>query len=112
MLETYSEQFLTALQTAGVLVLWMHCFWYLRISDNYNYLCRMIIEVIKEMKTFGPSVVAITHTLFRNQWQQPLLLWLAVASFLAATAALIIALTGGVLFSGIGGGQYYCFGLR
>ena len=50
-----------------------------------------VCPIIEEMKRFDPSVVVTT--LFRDQWQQPLLLWLVVASFSSAIEALIIALT-------------------
>ena len=47
--ETHDREygvFITILETASILMLWIQCFIYLRIWDSTNFLARLIIEVI------------------------------------------------------------------
>lgn len=54
---------LIAFETFGIILFWGQFFLYLRVWDSFNYLVRMIVEVIKDMIAFM-IIFVLVHLTF------------------------------------------------
>lgn len=54
---------MTAFETFSIMLFWGQFFLYLRVWDSFNYLVRMIVEVIKDMIAFM-IIFVLVHLTF------------------------------------------------